>query len=65
MSEPIAKPLRKTLCRLKDKLKCQIEYLMADDVIKRDVGPFVCVMKNNGEIRLTIDMRRPFCSYYK
>lgn len=63
--EPVAQPVRRLPIGFWDKVKKKLGTLVADDVIERAVGvpsrwssPLVCVLRDSGEIRMTVDMRQ-------
>ncbi|XP_058459398.1 uncharacterized protein K02A2.6-like [Malaya genurostris] len=61
---PVIQPLRRCPVPLLGKVKAKIDDLLAQDIIERIerpttwVSPLVPILKDNGEVRLCIDMRR-------
>lgn len=61
---PVAQHARRPPLALLDKIECKIDSLLASDIIEPVeeyspwVSPLVAVLKDNGEIRLCVDMRR-------
>ncbi|XP_038106252.1 uncharacterized protein K02A2.6-like [Culex quinquefasciatus] len=61
---PVIQPLRRCPIPLLDKVKSKIDELLEMDIIERVtrptswVSPLVPILKENGELRLCIDMRR-------
>ncbi|XP_055526919.1 uncharacterized protein K02A2.6-like [Wyeomyia smithii] len=62
--EPVQQPHRRAPFALEDKIAEKLQYLQDQDIIERVhqpsawVSPIVPVVKDNGEIRLCVDMRR-------
>ena len=63
--KPVAQPVRRLPFGYRDKVKMKIDELLAQGIIEPVEGvgtswvsPLVCVMKDSGEIRQTIDMRQ-------
>lgn len=61
---PVAQPVRRLPFGYREKVKQNLDNLLANDIIEPVEGvgtswvsPLVCVMKDSGEIRQTIDMR--------
>ena len=62
---PVAQPVRRLPLAYRDKVEGNIQQMLADDIIEPVEGvptgwvsPLVCVMKDSGEIRQTVDMRQ-------
>lgn len=61
---PVIQPLRRCPIPLLDKVKAKLEELLQMDIIERVVqptswvSPLVPILKENGDLRLCIDMRR-------
>ena len=62
---PVAQPVRRLPFGYRDKVRAKLDDLLAHDIIESVEGvgtswvsPLVCVMKDSGEIRQTIDMRQ-------
>lgn len=62
--KPVQQPYRRAPFALEDKVAAKLQYLLDKDIIERVqhpspwVSPIVPVLKDNGEIRLCVDMRR-------
>ncbi|XP_065074757.1 uncharacterized protein LOC135698628 [Ochlerotatus camptorhynchus] len=62
--KPVQQPYRRAPFALEDKIAEKLRYLQNQDIIERVqqpsawVSPIVLVVKDNGEIRLCVDMRR-------
>lgn len=61
---PVIQPLRRCPVPLLDKVKAKLDDLLAQDIIERVekpsswVSPLVPILKDNGDLRMCIDMRR-------
>lgn len=61
---PVIQPLRRCPVPLLDKVKSKLDDLLAQDIVERVekptswVSPLVPILKDNGDLRLCIDMRR-------
>lgn len=62
--KPVQQPYRRAPFAVEDKVAAKLQYLLDRDIIERVhqpsawVSPIVPVLKDNGEIRLCVDMRR-------
>lgn len=61
---PVIQPLRRCPVPLLDQVKAKLDDLLAQDIIERVerptswVSPLVQILKDNGDLRMCIDMRR-------
>ncbi|XP_053384619.1 uncharacterized protein K02A2.6-like [Mercenaria mercenaria] len=61
--KPVAQPARRIPFKMREQVKQQIKQLLDQDVIEKVEGatpwtsPLLCVPKQNGQIRLCVDMR--------
>lgn len=62
--KPVQQPYRRAPFALEDKVAEKLQYLLSQDIIERVeepsawVSPIVPILKDNGEVRLCVDMRR-------
>lgn len=62
--KPVSQPYRRIPIPIEDKIKIKIKELLESDIIEevhepsKWISPIVPIMKDNGELRLCVDMRR-------